>query len=70
MSNTIPIEPDAGSLTVPPAGLPNPAIASRLYLSEKTVRNYVTNIFIKLGLPPAPGAHRRVLAVLAYLTER
>lgn len=29
-------------------GLTNPAIASRLYLSEKTVRNYVSNILSKL----------------------
>jgi DNA-binding NarL/FixJ family response regulator len=31
------------------AGLTNPAIASRLVLSEKTVRNHVSNIFFKLG---------------------
>lgn len=29
-------------------GLTNPAIASRLVLSEKTVRNHVSNIFMKL----------------------
>jgi DNA-binding NarL/FixJ family response regulator len=29
-------------------GLTNPAIASRLFLSEKTVRNHVSNIFMKL----------------------
>jgi DNA-binding NarL/FixJ family response regulator len=38
------------------AGLSNPAIASRLYLSEKTVRNYVTNIFVKLGVPDRSSA--------------
>jgi len=31
------------------AGLTNSAIASRLYLSEKTVRNYVSTLFTKLG---------------------
>ena len=29
-------------------GLTNPAIASRLVLSEKTVRNHVSNVFMKL----------------------
>jgi hypothetical protein len=38
------------------AGLRNQAIASRLYLSEKTVRNYVTNILVKLGVPDRTGA--------------
>jgi len=31
-------------------GLTNSAIASRLYLSEKTVRNYVSGLFTKLGV--------------------
>jgi DNA-binding NarL/FixJ family response regulator len=31
-------------------GYTNTAIASRLYLSPKTVRNYVSNIFTKLGV--------------------
>ncbi|MEV1168009.1 response regulator transcription factor [Nonomuraea sp. NPDC049784] len=32
------------------AGLTNPAIAERLCLSEKTVRNHVSNVFAKLGV--------------------
>ena len=32
------------------AGLPNATIARRLFLSEKTVRNYITAIFAKLGV--------------------
>ena len=32
------------------AGLPNAVVAQRLFLSEKTVRNYVTSIFAKLGV--------------------
>ena len=32
------------------AGLPNAAIARRLFLSEKTVRNNVTAVFAKLGV--------------------
>jgi DNA-binding NarL/FixJ family response regulator len=32
------------------AGLPNATIARRLFLSEKTVRNYITAVFAKLGV--------------------
>ena len=32
------------------AGHPNAEIAGRLYLSDKTVRNYVTSVFAKLGV--------------------
>jgi DNA-binding NarL/FixJ family response regulator len=32
------------------AGVPNATIARRLFLSEKTVRNYITAIFAKLGV--------------------
>jgi DNA-binding NarL/FixJ family response regulator len=32
------------------AGLPNAAVARRLFLSEKTVRNHVTSVFAKLGV--------------------
>lgn len=32
------------------AGLTNSAIATRLFLSEKTVRNYVSQLFTKLGV--------------------
>ncbi|WP_459644274.1 response regulator transcription factor [Kineococcus sp. NUM-3379] len=38
------------------AGLPNAAVAQRLFLSEKTVRNYVTSIFAKLGVADRAGA--------------
>jgi DNA-binding NarL/FixJ family response regulator len=33
------------------AGLPNRAIARRLVVSDKTVRNHVSNIFTKLQAP-------------------
>jgi DNA-binding NarL/FixJ family response regulator len=51
-------------------GRSNAGIAGDLLVSEGAVEKHVANIFIKLGLPPAPGVHRRVLAVIAYLSER
>jgi DNA-binding NarL/FixJ family response regulator len=48
-------------------GRSNQAIRNRLYLSPKTVETHVNSILTKLGLPPAPDDHRRVLAVLTYL---
>jgi serine/threonine-protein kinase len=50
-------------------GRSNQAIAEQLWMSPKTVETHVSNIFVKLGLLPAPEDHRRVLAVLAYLRE-
>ena len=37
-------------------GLDNAAIARRLYLSPKTVRNHVSNVFSKIDAPDRPGA--------------
>jgi DNA-binding NarL/FixJ family response regulator len=37
-------------------GYTNNAIASRLYLSPKTVRNYVSTIFTKLDVADRPQA--------------
>ena len=48
-------------------GRTNGSIAEALVVTEGAVEKHVTNIFIKLGLPPADQAHRRVLAVLRYL---
>jgi DNA-binding NarL/FixJ family response regulator len=50
-------------------GRSNRAIGERLGLTEKTVEGNVRNILSKLGLEPAAGDHRRVLAVLTYLRE-
>ena len=48
-------------------GRSNNAIATHMTVTERAVEKHVTSIFGKLGLPPAPEDHRRVLAVLAFL---
>ncbi len=48
-------------------GRSNAAIAAALFVQEKTVEANIGNIFAKLGLPAAPDANRRVLAVLTFL---
>ncbi|NYI05863.1 DNA-binding NarL/FixJ family response regulator [Allostreptomyces psammosilenae] len=48
-------------------GRTNAAIAQRLVVSAGAVEKYVGAIFLKLGLAPSQGDHRRVLAVLKYL---
>jgi DNA-binding NarL/FixJ family response regulator len=48
-------------------GHSNQGICDKLFLSPKTVEAHVSQIFLKLGLRDAPGYHRRVLAVLAFL---
>jgi DNA-binding NarL/FixJ family response regulator len=49
-------------------GHSNTAIARHLVLSSSAVEKHIGNIFAKLGLPPDEAQHRRVLAVLAYLS--
>jgi len=49
-------------------GRTNRAIAEELFVSERGVERHVTSIFSKLGLPAGEQDHRRVLAVLAYLS--
>lgn len=48
-------------------GLSNRAIAERIVVTERTVEAHISQIFGKLGLEESPTAHRRVLAVLAFL---
>jgi DNA-binding NarL/FixJ family response regulator len=48
-------------------GRSNSAIAQQLVVSDGAVEKHVGNIFMKLGLSPTEGDHRRVLAVLRWL---
>ena len=50
-------------------GRTNHGIAEELEITPSGVEKHVASIFGKLGLPPAESAHRRVLAVVAYLNE-
>ena len=51
-------------------GRSNAAIAARLVITESAVEKHVRRIFAKLNLPPSDENHRRVLAVLAFLSSR
>jgi DNA-binding NarL/FixJ family response regulator len=48
-------------------GRSNNAIAETLVVTEGAVEKHVSNIFLKLGLPPSEHDHRRVLAVLTWM---
>ncbi|MFE4593022.1 response regulator [Streptomyces laurentii] len=48
-------------------GCSNTAIAQRLFVTEGAAAKHISNIFVKLHLPPDSDSNRRVLAVLAYL---
>jgi DNA-binding NarL/FixJ family response regulator len=48
-------------------GRSNTAIAQGLVVSESAVAKHINNIFMKLGLAPTDGEHRRVMAVLRFL---
>ena len=49
-------------------GLTDRGIASRLFVTPKTVETDVHHIFTKLGLPATAADNKRVHAVLAYLS--
>jgi DNA-binding NarL/FixJ family response regulator len=48
-------------------GLPNPEIAQKLYLSEGTVRNYVSSVLTKMGV--ADRTQAVVLAIRSGLVQ-
>ena len=50
------------------AGRSNASIAAALFVSERAVEKHINAIFSKLGLIEDPEVHRRVRAVLLYLT--
>jgi DNA-binding NarL/FixJ family response regulator len=50
-------------------GLSNLAIAESLVVSAGAVEKHISSIFTKLDLPPSEHEHRRVLAVLRYVSE-
>jgi DNA-binding NarL/FixJ family response regulator len=49
-------------------GRSNHAIADRLGVTERAVQKHITSIFQRLGLGSSEDDHRRVLAVLAFLS--
>jgi hypothetical protein len=57
-------------LELGPTGVDLLAGGKRLFLSEGSVRKYMTQIFAKLGLEASPDTRRRVLAVPAYLDAK
>lgn len=51
-------------------GKNNAAVASSLFLSERAVEKHINSLFSKLGLTEEPEVHRRVKAVLLYLSHQ
>ena len=50
-------------------GKTNAAIATALFLTERGVEKHINSIFSKLGFTAGPDVHRRVKAVLLFLSE-
>ena len=67
LAELTPRERDALALMA--EGRSNVGIAEQLVVTDRAVEKYVSSIFRKLGLAPAPEDHRRVLAVLRYLSH-
>ncbi|HWS46148.1 MAG TPA: response regulator transcription factor [Acidimicrobiia bacterium] len=51
-------------------GRNNAGIAQALFLSERAVEKHINSLFSKLGLSEEPDVHRRVKAVLLFLSEQ
>jgi DNA-binding NarL/FixJ family response regulator len=50
-------------------GKSNAGVAAALYLTERAVEKHINSLFAKLGLTAEPEVHRRVTAVLMYLSR-
>jgi DNA-binding NarL/FixJ family response regulator len=50
-------------------GRSNTAIAEHLGVSEKAIVRHTSNIYDELGLGSSPADHRRVLAVVRFLSS-
>jgi DNA-binding NarL/FixJ family response regulator len=50
-------------------GKNNAAIAQTLFLTERSVENVIHSVFQKLGIGFEPSVHKRVKAVILYLSE-
>ncbi len=50
-------------------GKNNASIARSLFLTERAIEKHINSLFHKLGLTEETEAHRRVMAVLAFLRE-
>jgi DNA-binding NarL/FixJ family response regulator len=59
---------EADVLALMAQGRSNQAIGDRLGIAERTVEKHIAGVFAKLGVPASTEDHRRVLAVLAYLS--
>lgn len=62
-------ERETATLALMAEGRSNQGIAEDLFVTDRTVEKHVRSIFEKLDLTPEPRGHRRVLAVLRYLSE-
>lgn len=58
-----------GVLDLVAQGFDNAAIAGKLFLTEKSVENYVSGLYQELDINRDGAVHPRVKAVLAYLEE-
>jgi DNA-binding NarL/FixJ family response regulator len=50
-------------------GKSNAGVAATLFLTERAVEKHINSLFAKLGLTAEPEVHRRVTAVLMYLSR-
>jgi DNA-binding NarL/FixJ family response regulator len=62
-------ERERETLSLMAEGRSNTGIARALHVSESAVAKHVNAIFTKLDMPTSSSDHRRVLAVLQYLSE-